>query len=140
MFKIINLKKKNKGQAMIEFALIMPLVILTVFVFLQLGLLFNSYLILNHLAREGARYGAVNSDYDSDITTYVQSIIPSTINQNNLTISISPSEGDSTRTRGNPITITLTYDFSDNTFLPTTFFNFQLPTTFPTISAAMVIE
>lgn len=139
MFKILRLKN-IRGQAMIEFALVMPILMLVIFVFLQLGILLNNYLILNHLAREGARYAAVNSDYDSDTTTYVQSIIPSMINQNNLTIAVSPSEGDSTRTRGNPITVTLTYDFSDNIFLPTTFFNFQLPTTFPTISAAMVIE
>lgn len=132
--------RNKKGQALIEFALLTPLLLLMIFVFLQLGILLNIYISLNNIARDGARYAAVNPDTDSVITTYIQSKLPAQVNQSYLTISYSPSQGSSSRIKGKPISVGLSYNFSTKVFLPTTFFKFQVPTSFPTVTASMMIE
>lgn len=48
------------GQAVVEFALVLPLVAAVVLVLLQFGRVIYSYIGLTHLSNEGARYAAVN--------------------------------------------------------------------------------
>ena len=47
------------GQSMVEFALILPLLVAFLFGIIELGVLFNVYIGMTNMAREGARAGSV---------------------------------------------------------------------------------
>lgn len=47
---------REKGQTLVEFALILPILLLTIFVIIESGRIFQAYVTVQHAAREGARY------------------------------------------------------------------------------------
>lgn len=49
---------RERGAALVEFALILPLVLMLAFGILTAGMVYNHKIDLTHAAREGARYGA----------------------------------------------------------------------------------
>ncbi|MGD0114719.1 MAG: TadE/TadG family type IV pilus assembly protein [Dehalococcoidia bacterium] len=58
--------RSQRGQTIIEFAFIMPIVCLFLFVIVDFGIALDHRIVLQHAAREGARYGAVNNDISFD--------------------------------------------------------------------------
>lgn len=48
---------REKGQTLVEFALILPILLLVIFVIIESGRMFQAYVTVQHAAREGARYG-----------------------------------------------------------------------------------
>jgi Flp pilus assembly protein TadG len=56
--------RNNHGVALIEFALVLPLLALMLFSALDMGKAFNYWLDETQLAHEGARYAAVNQNPD----------------------------------------------------------------------------
>ena len=64
MLKLIRSRRENgqkgeKGQALVEFALIVPIFLLLLFAILDFGMGFYSWITVTNSAREGARIGAV---------------------------------------------------------------------------------
>lgn len=57
--KGVSLHKNKNGQALIEFALLLPILLLLVLAMIEYGWLLNAKITLNSAAREGARVGAV---------------------------------------------------------------------------------
>ena len=57
---------KQKGQAIIEFAVILPLFVLFLFGIIYSGMLFYDYISLSNLARSAAREAAIVKDLDDD--------------------------------------------------------------------------
>lgn len=57
---------QDRGQATVEFALIIPLVLVVLMAVLQVGLVAYSHLAVTHLAREAARTLAVDPSADID--------------------------------------------------------------------------
>lgn len=55
-----HLKKEN-GQSLVEFAIVLPMLLLLVCGIIDFGWLFYNQLSLDNCAREAARYGAVNA-------------------------------------------------------------------------------
>jgi len=53
--KKIYLKKKEKGQAMVETALVLPLFLLILCGIIDYGWIFSNQLMLNNSSRDGAR-------------------------------------------------------------------------------------
>jgi hypothetical protein len=47
---------REKGQTLVEFALILPILLLVLFVIIESGRIFQAYITVQHAAREGARY------------------------------------------------------------------------------------
>lgn len=111
--------KNEKGQALVEFAIILPILLLLIMGILQFGLLINSYLALENSSREGARLGIVGCT-DKDIQNIVMKTAP-TLNSNALTINITPSEGS--RKSGDTLTINLTYNYNLTIPIISTLFN-----------------
>lgn len=77
MRKILH--RKEDGQAMLEFALVLPIFLLILCGIIDFGWLFYNQLALNNICREGARYAVVNTDenYSVDeilrhIDTYIE--------------------------------------------------------------------
>jgi Flp pilus assembly protein TadG len=59
-------KLKQKGQAIIEFAVVLPLFVLFLFGIIYSGMLFYDYISLSNLARSAAREAAIVQTLDSD--------------------------------------------------------------------------
>ena len=73
------MKKFQKGQSIVEFAFIVPVLILFMIGLMYFGLMFSNYVALNDIAREAARSAAILPDatfqadegYDSIRQAYV---------------------------------------------------------------------
>ena len=61
MSVLSRLRKKEKGQAMVEFALVLPILIGLICGIIDFGWLFYNYLSLQNACREGARRACVIS-------------------------------------------------------------------------------
>lgn len=89
MKKLIKKRfKSEKGQAMVEFALILPILLLIICGIIDFGWMFYNQLSLDNACREGARYSVVNSDI---ATTQIEQHIKNTFkgpNADDLEISI----------------------------------------------------
>ncbi|MHB1315741.1 MAG: TadE/TadG family type IV pilus assembly protein [Christensenellales bacterium] len=57
-----RLLKREDGQAIVEAAFVIPLLILIICGIIDFGWIFSNQLNINNCSREGARYAVVNSD------------------------------------------------------------------------------
>jgi Flp pilus assembly protein TadG len=105
LLRIRQLRKKQGGQALVELALLLPVLIIFLFGIIEFGRVFNAYLVVTHASREGVRAGVVGAT-DAEIT---QRINDSTgiLNQQNLTVTISPNTTQ--RDRGAPLIVQVDY-------------------------------
>ncbi|MBP1949285.1 TadE/TadG family type IV pilus assembly protein [Virgibacillus litoralis] len=98
--------KSQKGQSLVETALILPILLLLVFGITDFGRIFHAYLTLDHAGREAARTAAIGSA-DSVIEAKIIDAT-SSLDEDNLGIVITPG-GEANRTSGSEVNITLTY-------------------------------
>ena len=63
---------KQKGQAIIEFAVVLPLFVLFLFGIIYSGMLFYDYISLSNLARSAAREGAIVQNFDNNSSVRTQ--------------------------------------------------------------------
>jgi Flp pilus assembly protein TadG len=54
--------RRERGQASVELALALPLVVVLLFVVVQVGLIVRAQVLVTHASREGARAAAVDAD------------------------------------------------------------------------------
>lgn len=105
-----NSLNNKKGAALVEMALILPLLMLIIFGIFEFGRAMYITNTLNNAAREGARRAAV-SPAPIDIEAYVKSCIP--FDKTGLAISTNPSAPSS----GAAVTVTVTQPFQAITCL-----------------------
>ena len=75
MKKQIKSKGKSEdGQAMVEFALVLPVFLLILCGIIDFGWLFYNQLSLNNACREGARYAVVNTAEDANTQAIINHI------------------------------------------------------------------
>ena len=96
---------REAGQTLVEFALILPIMLLLIFALVDFGRGFYTWLILTNGAREGARVGATQQDYNAIVTRIQEAT--GTLDQDRLTITLTNVQGP----RGEPIEVDLEYDF-----------------------------
>lgn len=99
--------KNEKGQSLVETALVLPIIILMLTGIIDFSLLLNNYLIICNASREGARNAAVGFS-DAMIVSSIRNA-SSTLDQNKVSIAIHPAEA--LRKRGDHITVTVEYDY-----------------------------
>ncbi|MBQ7480184.1 MAG: pilus assembly protein [Selenomonadaceae bacterium] len=56
---------QQKGQAIVEFAFVLPFFLFLVFGIIYFGFLFKDYMTLSNVARSSAREAALGTDYDT---------------------------------------------------------------------------
>ena len=61
------LKARRRGDAIVEFAILAPLLVFLLFGILEVGRVVDAWLVVHNAAREGARAGAL--DYQNTTTT-----------------------------------------------------------------------
>lgn len=64
MSQLFKFKKNEKGQTIVEFAIILPILLIVVMGIIQFGLIFLGFATISNAAREGARVGIVQPTYD----------------------------------------------------------------------------
>lgn len=110
--------KNNRGQAIVEFALVIPWLLLLVVGILEFGLILNQYMVVAEAAREGARSAALGGD-DATVVNVVKAAVPTpTMDRTKVQVAISPS----TRIRGSAVTVTVTYPLKTITQMMSVFF------------------
>ncbi len=69
MLKLIRRRreKSEKGQALVEFALLVPIFLILMFAIVDFGMGFHAWITVTNSAREGARLGAVQATTDDII-------------------------------------------------------------------------
>jgi uncharacterized protein (UPF0333 family) len=107
MKKYFNILRNDKGQSLVEFSLIIPIIVLMIMAIIEFGLMFNAYLTINNSSREGARYAAVGGT-DAEIVAKIISTAPK-LKSEYISVSIVPSEAN--RSRGETVTVYVTYDY-----------------------------
>lgn len=93
----------ESGQATIEAALTLPVVLIGLLLIVQVGLVVRDALALVQAAREGARAVAVEGSDEAAVTAVRRSAGPLDVDR--IQIEVSPD-----RSRGSPITVTLRYE------------------------------
>jgi Flp pilus assembly protein TadG len=121
-------KKDESGNAIVEFALVMPILLFLLFAIFTVGYWMNAQQIVTQAAREGARQGSLtnnNSQIGGAIAANMEAIDPLVVtdpeNARTATTITPESESDSGRARGNPLTVRVQYQ------LPILFFDINLP-------------
>ena len=94
--------KKKRGQAIVEFALILPVFILILLGIMEFGLVFHQYLVVTAASREGARVAALGGS-DAETLTMVNTSAVS-INAGQLTTTITPAN----RVKGQTVSVQVT--------------------------------
>jgi Flp pilus assembly protein TadG len=98
--------KNNRGQGMVEFALLLPILITLCFGMIEFGRVINEMLVVSAAAREGARYAAVNrTQSDSVIVTQVKKHTTA-IDQGSVTVAITWSD-PTDKSPGSDVTVTV---------------------------------
>ncbi|HEY8891448.1 MAG TPA: TadE/TadG family type IV pilus assembly protein [Clostridium sp.] len=99
--------KNEKGQSLVEFAILLPVLLLLLMGILEFGLMLNSYLTINNSAREGARLGIVEGS-NPEIYELIKTISPN-LDSENLEVNITPNDGS--RKSGDTITVEVVYNY-----------------------------
>jgi len=102
--------KNEKGQAMVEFALVLPVLILVLCGIIDFGWIFGNQLLANHASREAARYAAIhyydsNTDNDQAIAAGIVSARAPTLVSPVVTLSKSASGDEITVNISSQVTI-----------------------------------
>lgn len=103
--KIHSLVGSDKGQSIVEFAMVVPMLVLILFGILECGRMFNCWLVAENAAREGARLGAVQASA-ADITTRVRAVSP-TLETARTTVEVINAQG----APGTSVTVRVRYSF-----------------------------
>ena len=103
----MNSIKNQKGQSLVEFAIVLPLLLLLLFGIAEFGIMLNSYLTIQNIAREGTRLGIIGGS-DTEITSLIRTTSPN-LTSADLSISITPSEGN--RRSGDTLQVKVTYNY-----------------------------
>ena len=104
---LIRRLKKNKGQSLVETALVLPILLLILMGIIDFGMMFNNYLIVSNASREGARNAAVGAT-DSEINAIVSNVV-STLDSSRIVVEISPSETE--RKKGDELVVKVKYEY-----------------------------
>ena len=118
---------KIKGQALVEMAIILPVLIALIFGMTDFARVLNAYLATTEASREGARVAALSGN-DAAVVLAVNDAVPN-LDPTRLTVTTLPA----IRSRGDTITVTVTYNIDIITPLVNTMLNNPMPITSQTI-------
>ncbi|MDH3606693.1 MAG: pilus assembly protein [Acidimicrobiia bacterium] len=117
-----SLRKSDRGAAMVEFAIIAPLLLLVVFGIIEFGRAYNAQNSLTHAAREGAREYAISQDAVAGEA--IAKAAATSLDSTQITATLTGC--DSADQGGGAASVTLAYPFQlQIAFLPISNFTMQ---------------
>ncbi|MFZ5631240.1 MAG: TadE/TadG family type IV pilus assembly protein [Bacillota bacterium] len=97
--------KNQRGQAMVELALVLPILLILFMGVIEFGRIFHTYLMITNASREGARVAIVGKS-DDDIIDRVK-FVTADLDSSELQISVDP--GSAERKSGILTTVAVSY-------------------------------
>lgn len=98
----------ERGAALVEFALVLPLLLILVFGIIDFGLFFYNDIRLTHAARDAARYASVDDPSGADAAIDAAALVSTTVDSRSVDLG----------SHGNEATVTLTATYHTITPLP----------------------
>lgn len=109
--KLKSFEKDEKGQSLVEFAIVVPILLLFIVGIVNLGIIMFTYLSMNITAQEASRLAGLGRP-DTEIVQYARD--HATVKSPDLLeVDITPDE--STRKPGDYVTVTLKYSVDNLT-------------------------
>ena len=115
-------RKKRRGAAVVEFAVVLPVFFLLVFGMIEFGRMVMVQQVLTNASREAARIGVLDGTTSEEVKTSVVNYLTSAsipfdpaTPGNSVTVTPSPP---SSAGFGEPVTVTITLPFSQVSWLP----------------------
>jgi Flp pilus assembly protein TadG len=160
-----RLRLRTRGQAAVEFALVLTIAMIVLFVSVQLALIGHASVALGQMNYQGARYAAVHPTATvSDVAKYMVSIGSPFVTKNcgsSLTVTMieKDKDGTVTSTKGpvtgplcpppappatparpfnSQVTVNISYDAASQFVLPNPFLGISFPLTLTSSESAMV--
>lgn len=107
--------KKEDGAVLVEFALVLPLLLLVVIGLMQFGILLNAKINETHLTSSAARYIAVNQNPGdpNPLVDYIKSRASTTDMRTNAQVCVEypPGESGTSAEPGDPVRVTMSYTY-----------------------------
>lgn len=103
--RLLRKAQRNDGQAAVELAIILPILVLLVFGALEFGRVFNAWIIVTQASRDGARVASVRCPQDAGCSSAVQTRVNSSLSgldlaDSRMTVSGGPyTSGDAVSVR-----------------------------------------
>lgn len=101
----MRLFKGEQGQALVEFALVLPLFFLLFFAVIEMGRIGHAFVNVSNAARTGVRVASTGGT-DLDIQNRALAAAP-TLNTDEITLQITPTEDH--RQSGQSVDVSITY-------------------------------
>lgn len=98
-------QRKERGQSMVEFVLVLPIFLVLVFGIVDFGMGIHAWLTITSASREGARLGSVQASA-AEIESKVRSVT-GTLDQDKLTVTTTNAQGPS----GEAVTVDVSYQY-----------------------------
>lgn len=120
--KIIGFANDISGVAAVEFALLLPVLLAFVFGIINFGALLYNQAVITNAAREGARWGAINTTSAINCSGSTAGTLDPCQIANNYTRAnlisfgatpISTTSASGTGTAGTTVTVSVTYQFTE---------------------------
>jgi Flp pilus assembly protein TadG len=107
----VSLRRSEEGQAIVEFALVLPVLLATAFAIVLVAELGVARLALQHATAEGARAGALTNDDEAIRETVAAAVTP--LPADRIHTAIEPPQSESPRNadpRGTLLTVRASYE------------------------------
>jgi Flp pilus assembly protein TadG len=109
MIKRRNSIRGQRGQTLVEFTIILPILLLLILGILQFGVVFNNYITLTDAVRAGARQAAVGRSVADPVGAAVSRVRASAVGLDQAQLGVTVT---SVWTQGADVTVTATYPYS----------------------------
>lgn len=107
MRKILKVSKNEKGGSAVEFALLLPVLMIIIMGIIQFGFTFFHYISIVHAAREGARWASLENTEESTISKVIEAAPGLDLTAENITVD---PPNPSIEQQGEPVKVTVDYD------------------------------
>jgi len=115
-------RRKRRGAAAVEFAIVAPLFFLLVFGMIEYGRMVMVQQVITNASREGARRAVLDGATTTEVRTKVNNYLESAgIAQNDEYITVSPDPPTSAGYR-EPVSVSVTVPFSEVSWIPAPMF------------------
>ena len=99
-------RKREDGQSLVEFVLVVPIFLLVLFAIVDFGMAFHAWITVTNSAREGARLGSVRAT-SGEIEQRVRDTTD-TLDQADLSVAVTNAEGQP----GESVVVDVSYSYS----------------------------
>lgn len=102
---------RTRGQSMVEFTLILPVLMLMIFGIYQFGQTYSDYIQVTNAARDGGRKALVSRSDANGVNDAIAAAKAATwwLNTSQMTVTVSPAQPWVT---GQTVTVTVTYPYT----------------------------